>query len=435
MSGPSAQKPSSTGDGVDRRHRPAVGTLQATPTVTVGATMAVATKIERPKVTVGTDLPVGTGAGRWAQPLRCHGAVYAVPTVAHGATSAVGPEPDNWVPSPIVPTVAHGTTSAGKKLGREVGQMEAWTHMKVVTPGPNEPRPAPEMYYGKAKESKEKYCEEYAKLHPEVEDPMTEPVDEVAMMRRGAAAWTSCLPCWGFQASEELHADQGYPPLRQLRYLADYMPFSGRAYEEYLEKIKEHDLVRDAYAQWTSNQMASFTRFWSARGTTPRAASSGADASVPVQEGVLLHVQASASVDPGIGRIRERHSLWYADAPRSPFSWCFCRTSAWFCFRWLSSWFYLPEHRRTPVTAGWLCRRCAGRRPPSSRRRRTVPTVTCYADGERAAPDAICADEKTPTVTVGRDGADGAPPCADGAGPSAHPVSPVVNLLRKKAFI
>ncbi|XP_071681120.1 uncharacterized protein [Lolium perenne] len=74
----------------------------------------------------------------------------------------------------------------GKKLGRELGEMEAWTHMKLVTPGPNEPRPAPEMYYGKAKENKERYCEEYAKLHPEVEDPMTEPVDEVAMMLAGS---------------------------------------------------------------------------------------------------------------------------------------------------------------------------------------------------------------------------------------------------------
>nr|XP_051229765.1 uncharacterized protein LOC127347638 [Lolium perenne] len=52
----------------------------------------------------------------------------------------------------------------GKKLGRELGEMEAWTHMKLVTPRPNEPRPAPEMYYGKAKENKERYCEEYAKL-------------------------------------------------------------------------------------------------------------------------------------------------------------------------------------------------------------------------------------------------------------------------------
>jgi hypothetical protein len=36
----------------------------------------------------------------------------------------------------------------GKKLGRELGEMKAWTHMELVTPRPNEPRPAPEMYYG-----------------------------------------------------------------------------------------------------------------------------------------------------------------------------------------------------------------------------------------------------------------------------------------------
>ena len=74
----------------------------------------------------------------------------------------------------------------GKKLGRDLGEMEAWEHMKLVTPGPNEPWPAPPKYFGKAKENKEKYCEEYAKLHPEVEDPMSEPIDEVAMMLAGS---------------------------------------------------------------------------------------------------------------------------------------------------------------------------------------------------------------------------------------------------------
>nr|XP_051220801.1 uncharacterized protein LOC127338886 [Lolium perenne] len=29
----------------------------------------------------------------------------------------------------------------GKKLGRQLGEMEAWEHMKLVTPGPNEPGP------------------------------------------------------------------------------------------------------------------------------------------------------------------------------------------------------------------------------------------------------------------------------------------------------
>jgi hypothetical protein len=45
--------------------------------------------------------------------------------------------------------------------------------------------------------------------------------------------------------------------------------------------------------------------------------------------------------------------------------------------------------------------------------------VSSYADGVCADPDACCADEATPTVTVGRAGADGEVYCADGAGPSA----------------
>jgi hypothetical protein len=60
------------------------------------------------------------------------------------------------------------------------------------------------------------------------------------------------------------------------------------------------------------------------------------------------------------------------------------------------------------------------RRPPSSRRYTRVPTVPSFADGECAAPDASYADEQTPTVTVGRDGADGGLSCADGAGGRRH---------------
>ncbi|KAK1681324.1 hypothetical protein QYE76_042172 [Lolium multiflorum] len=106
MSGPSAQRPSSTGDGVDRRHRPAVGTPLVTQTVTIGENLAVGTGWWRPTVTVGTR------TDRRAQPLGCHGAVYVVPTVAHGTTTAVGTATDCWVPSPAVPTATHGTTTA-----------------------------------------------------------------------------------------------------------------------------------------------------------------------------------------------------------------------------------------------------------------------------------------------------------------------------------
>ena len=73
-----------------------------------------------------------------------------------------------------------------KKFGRAVGEVEAWEHMKLVTPGATEPRPVKEAkYFGKAKETKEKYIEEFSKRHPEVEDPMTAPVDEVAVMLAG----------------------------------------------------------------------------------------------------------------------------------------------------------------------------------------------------------------------------------------------------------
>jgi hypothetical protein len=55
--------------------------------------------------------------------------------------------------------------------------------------------------------------------------------------------------------------------------------------------------------------------------------------------------------------------------------------------------------------------------------------VSCYADGACANPDARCADDETPTVTVGRAYADGDVHCADGAGPSAQKVVPVVLVL------
>jgi hypothetical protein len=54
--------------------------------------------------------------------------------------------------------------------------------------------------------------------------------------------------------------------------------------------------------------------------------------------------------------------------------------------------------------------------------------VPCYADGACADPDANCADDETPTVTVGRAYADGEVHCADGAGPSAQKVVPVVDI-------
>ena len=71
------------------------------------------------------------------------------------------------------------------KLGRPVQELEAWEMMKVVKPGPTEPLDAPPKYFGKAKEKKELYCEAFTKLHPDVDDPMSQETDEVAMMVAG----------------------------------------------------------------------------------------------------------------------------------------------------------------------------------------------------------------------------------------------------------
>jgi hypothetical protein len=97
ISGPSAQKPSSIGDGADRRHRSAVGRQLSTPRVTVGAKRTVGTGRWRPKVPVSAAPTVGTRTDSRAQPLDCHDVVYTVPTVAHGATAAVGTGTDCWV--------------------------------------------------------------------------------------------------------------------------------------------------------------------------------------------------------------------------------------------------------------------------------------------------------------------------------------------------
>ncbi|KAM0880262.1 hypothetical protein ACQ4PT_033719 [Festuca glaucescens] len=155
----------------------------------------------------------------------------------------------------------------GKKLGRQLGEMEAWEHMKLVTPGPNEPRPAPATYFGKAKENKEKYCEEYAKLHPEVEDPMTEPVDEVAMMLAGSGqphGRPACL-AGGFKPERNFTQIKATLPSgsygtssrttcrSRAEVDAHLEEAYAAAYEEYLEKVQEHDLVKDAYFQWSSN--------------------------------------------------------------------------------------------------------------------------------------------------------------------------------------
>ena len=68
---------------------------------------------------------------------------------------------------------------------RPVGKMEAWEMMKQPRPDPTEPQPSLPVYFNSADEKKERYIAESRKLHPEVEDPMSEPIDERAMMLAG----------------------------------------------------------------------------------------------------------------------------------------------------------------------------------------------------------------------------------------------------------
>ena len=70
-------------------------------------------------------------------------------------------------------------------LGRPVEKMESWEMMKTARPDPTKPPPAQPVYYNNAGEKKARYCAEYKKLYPEVEDPMTQPIDETAMMLAG----------------------------------------------------------------------------------------------------------------------------------------------------------------------------------------------------------------------------------------------------------
>ncbi|KAM0857508.1 hypothetical protein ACQ4PT_048469 [Festuca glaucescens] len=204
----------------------------------------------------------------------------------------------------------------GKKLGRELGEMEAWEHMKLVTPGPNDPRPAPAKYFGKAKENKEKYCEEYAKLHPEVEDPMSEPIDEVAMMVVGGGqphGRPACL-AGGFKPERNFTQIKATLPSGSYgtssrttcrsRTEAHLEEAYAAAYEEYLEKVQEHDLVKDTYFQWSSNQMATLTRFMMTgvrEETQPEPPHPGPTPVFPSKEEFYCMYKRQRQLTPGLG--------------------------------------------------------------------------------------------------------------------------------------
>ena len=65
--------------------------------------------------------------------------------------------------------------------------MEAWEMMKQPRPDPTEPQPSLPVYFNKADEKNELYCEEFIKLHPEVDDPMRQEIDEMMIMLTGGS--------------------------------------------------------------------------------------------------------------------------------------------------------------------------------------------------------------------------------------------------------
>ena len=72
-----------------------------------------------------------------------------------------------------------------KKLGRPVTESYAWQHMKLKTPDLSEPQPSLPEYFGEAGEKLDKYCTVFKGFHPEVDDPLEEETDEVAVMVAG----------------------------------------------------------------------------------------------------------------------------------------------------------------------------------------------------------------------------------------------------------
>jgi len=71
------------------------------------------------------------------------------------------------------------------RLGVPLSEMEAWEKMKQKTPDLSQPQPSLPEYFGKAQENKSLYCEAFTSLHPEVDDPMSQETDEVALMLAG----------------------------------------------------------------------------------------------------------------------------------------------------------------------------------------------------------------------------------------------------------
>ena len=70
-------------------------------------------------------------------------------------------------------------------LGGPISEMAAWQKMKQKTPDLSQPQPSLPEYFGTAEEDMSLYCSTFQGLHPEVDDPIQEETDEVALMLAG----------------------------------------------------------------------------------------------------------------------------------------------------------------------------------------------------------------------------------------------------------
>ena len=70
-------------------------------------------------------------------------------------------------------------------LGEPLSEMAGWQKMKLKAPDLSQPQPSLPEYFGTAEEDSRLYCEAFMGLHPEVDDPIQEETDEVALMVSG----------------------------------------------------------------------------------------------------------------------------------------------------------------------------------------------------------------------------------------------------------
>ena len=54
----------------------------------------------------------------------------------------------------------------------------AWKKMREKKPDPKKPQPQAPEYYGRSEEAVNSYCTAFQGFHPEVDDPLSEEVDE-----------------------------------------------------------------------------------------------------------------------------------------------------------------------------------------------------------------------------------------------------------------